>query len=67
MTLVDRTHVRVHKSHAVADDGGYMAGTPAERLAQVWELTQEVWHFSQGTCAEQRLQRDVAVLIRGGR
>jgi len=67
MTLVDRKHVRVHLSHATADDGGYMPGTPAERLALVWELTREVWEFSQGTRAEQRLQRDVAVLIRGER
>jgi hypothetical protein len=41
-----------------------MPGRPEERLSQVWDLTREVWHFFQGINAEQRLQRDVAVLIR---
>lgn len=67
MSKLDRSYVRLFKSHADADDGGYMPGTPAERLSQVWELTQEVWFFSQGADAEQRLQRDVAVLVRGKR
>jgi hypothetical protein len=44
-----------------------MAGGPAERLSQVWDLTQEVWLFFQGVNAEQRLKRDVAVFIRGKR
>jgi hypothetical protein len=48
----------------MADDGGYMPGTAAERLSQVWELTREVWFFFRGTDAEQRRQRDFAVLIR---
>jgi hypothetical protein len=63
MSLLDRKHVRLYSSHAAAEDGGYMAGTAAERLSQVWELTQEIWPFTQGKHAEQRLQRDVAVLI----
>ena len=41
-----------------------MPGTAAERLSQVWELTREVWFFFRETDAEQRLQRDVAVLKR---
>jgi hypothetical protein len=44
-----------------------MPGGPEERLSQVWDLTQEVWLFFQGINAEQRLQRDVAVLVRGKR
>src|SRR5882762_5434554 len=67
MPPLDRKHVRVFRSHASADDGGYMPGTPEERLSQVWNLTQEVWLFFQGANAERRLQRDVAVLIRGKR
>lgn len=63
MSRLDRTFVRVHRSHAAADDGGYMPGTAEERLSQVWELTREVWVFFRGTDAEHRLQRDVAVLI----
>ncbi len=43
-----------------------MPGTPAERLSQVWELAREAWAFFEGADAEQRLQRDVAVLIRVG-
>lgn len=67
MPQLDRSFVRVYPSHAAAEDGGYMPGTAAERLSQVWELTREVWFFFRGTDAEQRLQRDVAVLIRGER
>lgn len=64
MSRLDRTFVRVYRSHATADDGGYMPGTPEERLSQVWELTREVWFFFKETDAEQRLQRDVGVLIK---
>jgi hypothetical protein len=64
MSSLDRKHVRIYRSLAEADDDGYMPGSPEERLSQVWELTQEAWSFFQGAHAEQRLQRDVAVLIR---
>ena len=67
MHLLDRQHVRIFRSHAAADDSGYMPGGPEERVSQVWDLTQEVWLFFQGINAEQRLQRDVAVLVRGKR
>ena len=63
---VDRQHLRLFRSLSDSDDGGFMPGTPAERLAQVWELTREVWFFADPSGVEQRLQRDVAVLIRGG-
>jgi hypothetical protein len=65
MSSVNRRHVTIHKSPAEADDGGYMPGTAADRILEVWELTREVWAFSQNADAESRLQRDVAVLIRG--
>ena len=65
MSTLNRKYVRLYKSHAAADDGGHMVGSPAERLSQVWDLTQEVWFFAREAHAEQRLQRDVAVLIRG--
>jgi hypothetical protein len=67
MPPLDRHQIRIHRSHADADDGGYMPGTPAERLSEVWDLTRDVWAFFRETNAEQRLQRDVAVLIRGKR
>ena len=67
MARLNRRQVSIYRSHAEADDGGYMPGTPAERLSEVWELTQEVWAFFRKTDAEQRLQRDAAVLVRGTR
>lgn len=63
---VDRKKTRVFRSLKEADDGGFMPGTPAERLSQVWELTREVWSFMDPARVEQRLQRDVAVLKRRG-
>ena len=64
MRSLDRHQVRVYRSHAEADDGGYMPGTPEERLSQVWELTKDAWAFFRGADAERRLQRHAAVLIR---
>jgi hypothetical protein len=64
VSSLNRNLVRIYRSHAEADDNGFMPGSAAERLSQVWELTQEVWLFVQGANAEQRLQRDVGVLIR---
>jgi len=45
------------------DDRGYVEASFAERLSMVWELTWEVWSLASKD-AEQRLQRDVAKLIR---
>lgn len=67
MSALDRTQVRLHKSLADAEDYGYMPGTPEERIGEVWALTREVWTLLQESHAEQRLRRDVAVLIRGER
>jgi hypothetical protein len=67
VTHVDRREVRLYRSHAAADDRGYMPGTAEERVSQVWELTREAWSFFRGGDAERRLQRDVAVFIRRGR
>ena len=64
---VDRRRVRVYRSHAAADDGGYMPGTAEERVSQVWELTREAWSLPQGGDPERRLQRDIAVFIKRGR
>ena len=61
---LDRQKERLFRCLAEADDGGYMSGTPAERLGEVWELTKEVWFFAEGTDAEQRLQRNVEVFSR---
>lgn len=61
---LDRQKERLFRSHAEADDGGYMPGTPAERVGEMWELTKEIWAFAEGENAEQRLQRDVEVFSR---
>ena len=55
MTKVDRPE---------ADDHGFMAGSMAERLSYMWELTQSAWAFVPGYHAEQRLQRHIATLTR---
>lgn len=67
MRSVDRTKAILHRSLADADDRGYMPGTPEERVLEVWELTREAWSLFRQGDAEQRLQRDVAVLVRGER
>lgn len=61
---LDRQKERLFRSHAEADDDGYMPGTPSERLGEVWELTKEVWSFAEGKDVEPRLQRDVEVFSR---
>jgi hypothetical protein len=65
MPPLNRSQVTLYRSNAEADDGGYMHGTPAERLLEVWELTRDVWAFCREANAERRLQRHVAVLVRG--
>ena len=65
MRSLDRRQVKLHRSLSDADDGGFMPGSPDERLREVWELTREAWAFYGGSDAEQRLQRDVGVLVRG--
>lgn len=62
----DRKEAHLFGTLSEAEDGGYMPGTPAQRLSEVWELTREAWFFLDPTGAEQRLQRDVAVLKRRG-
>jgi len=61
---VDRKHVQLFRTLREADDHGYMPGTPAERLSQVWELTREAWFFLDSSIAERRLQRHLAVFER---
>jgi hypothetical protein len=65
MRSLNRRQVRVYRSNAEADDGGYMPGTHEQRLSQVWELTKDAWALFRGVDAERRLQRHAAVLVRG--
>ena len=58
---VDRRKCVLKKLHD--EDNGYVDADPAERISMVWELTKQAWAFA-GINAEQRLQRNVAKLIR---
>ena len=44
-------------------DDGYVQMDKAELLSIIWEITQDAWSFVRGQNAEQRLQRDVAIVI----
>lgn len=46
------------------EDDGYVDASPAERIGMIWELTAEVWSLQEQDCAQQRLQRHVAGLVR---
>ena len=48
-------------------DDGYVQMDKAELLSIIWEITQDAWSFVRGQNAEQRLQRDVAIVIRSTR
>jgi hypothetical protein len=61
---LDRTHTRLFRSDEPRDDDGYMEGSPADRLSQVWELTREVWSFVRGEDPEEPMRRDLVRLIR---
>jgi hypothetical protein len=58
---VDRKKCVLKKLHE--EDNGYVDADPAARVSMVWELTKQAWAFA-GINAEQRLQRNVAKLIR---
>lgn len=63
MGRMDRRQACLYRGHDRGDS--YVPGTPAYRVAVVWELTRELWLLS-GADVERRLQRDVAVLVRRG-
>jgi len=46
------------------EDDDYVDASPAERVEMVWELTAELWSLQGQECAQQRLQRHVAGLVR---
>ena len=59
---VDRTHFVVGDN--CANDSEFVDASPAERFGFVWELTAEAYSLKGNFDAEQRLQRNVAKLIR---
>jgi len=61
----DRSEQIMRRQLKDHDDTGYVEGTPAERMAMVWEITKNVWAFRDPKFdAEQSLQRNVTKLIR---
>ena len=59
---VDRSKVRLIYGR---DEGLDFVNFPAdERVSVIWELTRELWSLTGDTSAQQRLQRNVAVLKR---
>ena len=57
---VDRSKVRIVLD---SNDSSDFVDLPcAECVAFVWELTRELWSLTGDTGAEQRLQRNVAVI-----
>jgi len=66
--IINRMEFKVNRKKCVMkklheEDNGYVDAEPAERISMVWELTKQAYAFA-GINAEQRLQRNVAKLIR---
>ena len=62
MFKVNRKQVSIKKSF---DDGlEYVDAAPEERIAFIWELTQEIWSLKDETSAKRRLQRHITNLIK---
>ena len=59
---LDRTRTKLKKMDREQDS--YMDASPAERVSFMWELTVELWSIKDKFYAQQRLQRDVANLVR---
>lgn len=62
MLKLQRDKARLRK--LTDEDDDFVDASPAERLGMVWELTAEVWSLRGQDCAQQRLQRDIASLVR---
>jgi hypothetical protein len=46
------------------EDDDFVDASPAECLGIMWELTAEVWSLRGQDCAQQRLQRHAASLVK---
>jgi len=58
---VNRKVVKQLKLNEDIDDG-YVQMDRAELISIMWEITQDAWSFMRDQNAEQRLQRDVAIV-----
>ena len=65
MMRVQRGRARLRKQSDEDDD--FVNASPAERVGMIWELTAELWSLRGQDCAQQRLQRHVASLVRNKR
>ncbi len=65
MLRLDRSVARLTVRDDPSDDG-FVPGTPAERMAMVWDITVALWSVAtHGRIpAHTRLRRDIAVLRR---
>ncbi len=57
-SVINRIHLKKD------EDDGYVNANRTELIAMVWDITKDSWSFVRGANVEQRLQRDVAMLIR---
>jgi len=62
MIRVQKDQARLRKLSDEDDD--FVDASPAERLSMMWELTAEIWSLRGQDCAQRRLQRHVASLVR---
>ena len=63
---MNRKLVKKRTMHEENDDG-FVQAEKSELISMMWEITKDNWAFVRGRNAERRLQRDVAILIRGAR
>jgi hypothetical protein len=62
MMRLQKDRARLRKLSDEDDD--FVDASPAERLGMMWELTAEIWSLQGEDCAQRRLQRHVARLVR---
>ena len=55
--IINRLNVNID------EDDGYVQTDMAESMSVMWEITKDAWSFVRGQDAEQRLQRNVAIVI----
>lgn len=67
--MTDRSHWQIRKT-TLADQGSendLADKTADERVGMMWQLALDAWAMKGEPVVEQRLQRDVVRIIRGGR
>ena len=62
---LDRSKITIINLTADNDDE-YVVLSQAERVREVWPITQEIWDIAHPGYAKRRLQRNITALIRRG-